>query len=160
MNEIDLSRADLNLLVLFETVLAECHVGRAAERLNLTPSAVSHGLGRLRRMMNDPLFLRTPRGVVPTARAMALAEPVAEILARTRRVLASAAPFEPATSARRFVLGAPDGVSAVFLPGLLDTLARTAPGIDIGLRQVLPSPVPSPEPERGDRTGRSRRNRP
>ena len=145
MNEIDLSRADLNLLVLFETVLAERHVGRAAERLNLTPSAVSHGLGRLRRMMNDPLFLRTPRGVVPTARAMALAEPVAEILARTRRVLASAAPFEPATSARRFVVGAPDGVSAVFLPGLLGTLARTAPGIDIGLRQVLPSPVPSPE---------------
>ena len=111
-------------------------------------------------MMNDPLFLRTPRGVVPTARAMALAEPVAEILSRTRRVLASAAPFEPATSARRFVLGAPDGVSAVFLPGLLDRLTRTAPGIDIGLRQVLPSPAPSPEPERGDRTGRSRRNRP
>ena len=76
MNEIDLSRADLNLLVLFETVLTERHVGRAAERLNLTPSAVSHGLGRLRRTMNDPLFLRTPRGVVPTARAMALAEPV------------------------------------------------------------------------------------
>jgi DNA-binding transcriptional LysR family regulator len=60
-------------------------------------------------------------------------------------VLASAAPFDPATSARRFVIGAPDGVSAVFLPGLLGTLARTAPGIDIGLRQVLPSPMPRPE---------------
>ena len=95
--------------------------------------------------MNDPLFLRTPRGVVPTARAMALAEPVADILARTRRVLASASPFEPATSTRRFVIGAPDGASAVFLPGLLGALARTAPGIDIGLRQVLPSPVSSPE---------------
>lgn len=145
LNEIDLSRVDLNLLVVFETVLAERHVGRAAERLNLTPSAVSHGLGRLRRMMNDPLFLRTPRGVVPTARALALAEPVADILARTRRVLASAAPFEPATSTRRFVIGAPDGVSAVFLPGLLSELTRAAPGIDIGLRQVLPTPVPDPE---------------
>lgn len=145
MNQIDLSRADLNLFVLFETVLAERHVGRAAERLNLTPSAVSHGLGRLRRLMNDPLFLRTPRGVAPTARAMALAEPVAEILARTRRVLASADPFDAATSARRFVVGAPDGVLAGLLQNLLGTLARTAPGIDIGLRQVLPSPAPSPE---------------
>jgi DNA-binding transcriptional LysR family regulator len=145
LNEIDLSRVDLNLLVVFETVLAERHVGRAAERLNLTPSAVSHGLGRLRRMMNDPLFLRAPRGVVPTARAMALAEPVADILVRTRSLLANAAPFEPATSARRFVIGAPDGVSVVFLPGLLANLITTAPGIDIGLRQVLPNPVSDPK---------------
>jgi DNA-binding transcriptional LysR family regulator len=144
LNQVDLSRTDLNLLVLFEAVLAERHVGRAAERLNLTPSAVSHGLGRLRRMMNDPLFLRTPRGVVPTARALALAEPVAEILARARQVLASAAPFQPAISTRRFVVGAPDGVSAVFLPELLGILARTAPGIDIGLRQVLPAPIADP----------------
>jgi DNA-binding transcriptional LysR family regulator len=141
LNDVDIARADLNLLVVFETVLAEGHVGRAAARLNLTPSAVSHGLGRLRRLMNDPLFLRTPRGVVPTVRAMALAEPVAEILDRTRRVLASAAPFDPGTSTRRFVIGAPDGASGVFLPGLLGVLARTAPAINIGLRQVLPSPV-------------------
>src|SRR3954447_5327487 len=109
LNKIDLSRADLNLLVLFEVVLAERNVGRAAQRLNLTPSAVSHGLGRLRRLLNDPLFLRTPKGVVPTARAMALAGPVADLLARARNVLASAAPFDAATSTRRFVIGAPDG---------------------------------------------------
>ena len=78
LNRIDLSRADLNLLVLFEVVLEERNVGRAAERLSLTPSAVSHGLGRLRRLLNDPLFLRTPRGVVPSARAT-------ELAARSRR---------------------------------------------------------------------------
>ena len=61
LNQIDLSRADLNLLVLFEAVLEERHVGRAADRLNLSPSAVSHGLGRLRRLLNDPLFLERPR---------------------------------------------------------------------------------------------------
>ena len=71
LNEIDLSRADLNLLTLFEVVLRERHVGRAAARLNLSPSAVSHGLKRLRLLLNDPLFLRTPKGVVPTARATA-----------------------------------------------------------------------------------------
>src|SRR5690349_5071230 len=112
LNQIDLSRTDLNLLVLFEVVLDERHVGRAAARLNLSASAVSHGLGRLRRLLNDPLFLRTPKGVTPTARAFDLAPQIAEILARVRQVVADAAPFDPATSTRRFVIGAPDAVAA------------------------------------------------
>ena len=140
LNETDLSRADLNLLVLFEAVLEECHVGRAADRMNLTPSAVSHGLGRLRRLLNDPLFLRTPSGVVPTARATELAAPIAEILARVRSVVSTAEPFDPARSTRRFTIAAPDGVSAVFLPPLLATLREKAPGIDISVRQLLPVP--------------------
>ncbi|MGH8252195.1 MAG: LysR substrate-binding domain-containing protein [Steroidobacteraceae bacterium] len=140
LNETDLSRTDLNLLVLFEVVLEERHVGRAADRLNLTPSAVSHGLGRLRRLLNDPLFLRTPRGVVPTARATDLAAPIADVLTRVRSVISTAAPFDPAQSTRRFTIGAPDGVSAVFLPPLLATLHERAPGIDISVRQLLPTP--------------------
>lgn len=140
LNQIDLSRMDLNLLVLFEVVLDERHVGRAAERLHLTPSAISHGLGRLRRLLNDPLFLKTPKGVVPTARAMELAAPIADVLARVRNVISTAEPFNPATSTRRFTIGAPDGVSAVFLPPLIAELRRRAPGIDIGVRQLLPVP--------------------
>jgi DNA-binding transcriptional LysR family regulator len=58
--------------VLFEVVLEEGHVGRAAQRLNLSPSAVSPGIGRLRQLLNDPVFLRTPKGVVPSARALEL----------------------------------------------------------------------------------------
>ncbi len=139
LSRADLSRADLNLLVLFEIVREERHVGRAAERLNLSSSAVSHGLGRLRRLLNDPLFLKTPKGVVPTARALELAAPIADILARVRSVVATAAPFDPATSTRRFTVGAPDGVSAVFLPPLLARLRKEAPGIDIGVRQLLPT---------------------
>jgi len=138
LKEIDLSRADLNLLVLFAIVLEERHVGRAAEKLHLTPSAVSHGLGRLRRLLNDPLFLRTPKGVVPTARATELAEPIADILARVRRVVATAEPFDPARSTRRFTIGAPDAIAAVLLPPLLAHLRRSAPRIDIGVRQALP----------------------
>ena len=131
LNQIDLSRADLNLLVLFEAVLDERHVGRAAARLNLTPSAVSHGLGRLRRLLNDPLFLRTPKGVVPTARALELVEPIADILERVRHVVSTAEPFDASTSRRRFVVGAPDGALAVFLPPLLARLREAAPGVDI-----------------------------
>lgn len=138
LNEIDLSRADLNLLVLFEAVMAERHVGRTAARLDLTPSAVSHGLGRLRRLLGDPLFLRTPKGVVPTPRANDLAPPIRDVLARVRSVIATSGPFDPATSRRRFTIGAPDSVSAVVLPPLLHGLEARAPGIDIGLRQLLP----------------------
>jgi DNA-binding transcriptional LysR family regulator len=140
LNQIDLSRVDLNLLVLFEVVLKERHVGRAAEKLNLSPSAVSHGLGRLRRLLNDPLFLKMPKGVVPTARATELAEPIADILLRVGRVVSSAAPFDPSTSTRRFIVGAPDGISAVLLPRLLSELQSIAPRVDIGVRQLLPTP--------------------
>ena len=138
LNEIDLSRTDLNLLVLFETVMRERHVGRAAARLNLSPSAVSHGLKRLRLLLNDPVFLRTPKGVVPTARAAQLAEPIAGVLARVREVVSGARPFDPAKSTRRFIIAAPDGVSSVLLHPLLTILKNRAPGIDIGMRQLLP----------------------
>jgi DNA-binding transcriptional LysR family regulator len=138
LNKINLARIDLNLLALFEVIFAERHVGRAAARLNLTASAVSHGLSRLRRLLNDPLFLRTPKGVLPTARATALAEPIADVLARARNVIATAEPFDPARSRRRFIIGAPDGVFPVFLSPLLARLQRHAGGIDIGLRQLLP----------------------
>jgi DNA-binding transcriptional LysR family regulator len=148
LNQIDLSRTDLNLLVLFDAVLQNRHVGKTAAQLNLSPSAVSHGLGRLRRLLNDPLFLRTPKGVVPTARALELAMPVSDALARVRAVIGGAEPFDPATSTRRFIIGAPDGVSAAFLSPLLATLARCARGIDLGLRQLLP-------PDRSRQFGRA-----
>jgi DNA-binding transcriptional LysR family regulator len=139
LNASHLSRVDINLLVLFRVVLDEGHVGRAAARLNLTPSAVSHALGRLRELLNDPLFLRTPKGVVPTARAMELSQPVAEILAQVENVMASAAPFDPATSNRRFVIGAPDAVLASGLISLLPRIERKAPDVDIGLVHLMPA---------------------
>lgn len=138
VNRIDLSKADLNLLVLFETVFEERHLGRAAERLHLTPSAVSHGVGRLRQLLHDPLFLKVPKGVVPTDRATQLAAPVADVLARVRGVIANAAPFDPAQARRRFTIGAPDGAAAVFLLPLLQAVRAQAPGIDIGVRQLMP----------------------
>src|SRR5688572_8530552 len=137
LNKTDLSRIDLNLLVLFEVVLEELHVGRAASRLHVSPSAVSHGLGRLRDLMRDPLFLRQPKGVVPTERARELAAPVAEILERTRQVLGRAERFDARKSARRFVIGAPDAVTGVLLPALLAVLGREAPGIDLGVRNLV-----------------------
>ena len=138
LNKIDLSRVDLNLLVLFETVAAEGHVGRAAARLNLSPSAVSHGLGRLRRLLCDPLFLRNPKGVAPTARARELAPAIADILARTRSVLSSAEPFDPKRSTRRFVIAGSDGALGVLPPRLIAATREAAPGVRFGFRDLLP----------------------
>mgnify|MGYP002778418074 CR=1 FL=1 len=139
LNKTDLSRVDLNLLVLFEAVMQELHVGRTAAQMNLSPSAISHGLRRLRRLFDDPLFLRTPRGVVATDRAEELRAPVADALAKLRTILSTPEAFDPASSQRRFMLGAPDGISAVVLPLLLARLG-TAPGVRIGCRELLPDP--------------------
>jgi DNA-binding transcriptional LysR family regulator len=138
VNPSDLTRVDLNLLVVFQVVLEERHVGRAAARLSLTSSAVSHGLGRLRSLFEDPLFLRTPKGVVPTTRASELAAPVADILSRVSHVMESSAPFDPAISSRRFTIGAPDSVSAVILPRLISDLRHSAPRVDVSVRHVFP----------------------
>jgi len=137
LNRINLARIDLNLLVLFEAVLEERHVARAAQRLHVSPSAVSHGLGRLRELMQDPLFLRQPRGVVPTERARELAAPIADILERARQVISRAEGFDPRKSVRRFVMGAPDAVTSILLPGLLRELRREAPGIDLCVRNLV-----------------------
>ncbi len=144
LNQIDLSRTDLNLLVLFETVLAKRHVGQAAAALNLSPSAVSHGLGRLRRLLNDPLFLRTPRGVTPTDRALQIAPRIAEILDGVRGILGEIEPFDPATSTRRFRIGTPDSALAVHGPLLVQQVESAAPNVGLSLLHVLPSFRTSP----------------
>lgn len=136
--QMDLSRVDLNLLVVFEVVFRERHVGRAGQRLNLSPSAVSHSLGRLRRMFNDPLFLRTPKGVNPSDRAQQLAPQVADLLEAAQRIVAAGAPFDPAQSVRKFVVGVPDGEATLLIPSLPTALSREAPGVDLSVRTVMP----------------------
>ncbi|HEY3253400.1 MAG TPA: LysR family transcriptional regulator [Polyangiaceae bacterium] len=138
LNSVQLGDVDLNLLVLCDVVLRERNVARAARAMHLSPSAVSHGLARLRRLFADPLFLRVPKGVVPTERALSLAPPIAEILARVGQVVASATPFSAATSARRFTLGMADSTAACLIPALLADIRRAAPAIDIGVLQMFP----------------------
>jgi DNA-binding transcriptional LysR family regulator len=133
-----LLRIDFSLLVLFSTVFEEGHVARAAQRLNLTPSAVSHGLRRLRGLLHDPLFLKTPSGVKPTDRARELAGPVAEVLMRVEGIVLSAGRFDPKNVQRSFTIGAPDALAAVFLGPFVARLVRDAPGIDIRLLQLMP----------------------
>jgi DNA-binding transcriptional LysR family regulator len=84
------------------------------------------------------LFIRTARGVVPTERADGLAAPIAGFVAQAQSILEQAKPFDPSVTTRRFVIGAPDGVSTVLLPPLLAKVRQQAPGAAIGIRQLSP----------------------
>ena len=131
-----LGAVDLNLLVVLDAILAEGSVTRAARRVGLTQPAMSQALARLRKLFDDPLFVRTPRGMVATARAADLASPVRRALAEIDRALASRSTFDPRTAKRAFTLAALDYAELVILPPLLHRLARGAPGIDLRVRAL------------------------
>ncbi|UFQ01575.1 LysR family transcriptional regulator [Pseudomonas fitomaticsae] len=126
----DLRRIDLNLLVILDALLSEQHVTRAAERLHLSQPAVSHALARLRDLLGDPLLVRAGSSLVPTARALELAAPLAETLAQVQSLLAPNT-FDPASARRTFRLAMSDYGAAIILPGLIRTLRTEAPGIDL-----------------------------
>ncbi len=121
---------DLNLLLAFEALLEERSVTRAAARLGLTQSALSHALGRLREHLGDPLFVRGPTGMVPTPRADALAGPVQEALTTIRGAL-DARPFDPATARGVVRVETTDYTAFVLVPALTARLRAEAPGLDL-----------------------------
>ncbi|HKO89615.1 MAG TPA: LysR family transcriptional regulator [Polyangiaceae bacterium] len=129
-----MSGLDLNLALVLHALLAERSVSRAAQRLGLSQSATSHALARLRSSLADPLFVRVPRGIVPTARAEALAAPLAAGLALLEQSLVAPARFDPKTSSRRFRIAATDYVEFLLLPRFLGMLASEAPHVDVWLR--------------------------
>lgn len=140
LNVAQLARVDINLLLVFDLLVEERSASRAAQRLNLTPSAISHALKRLRALFDDPLFLSSPKGMVPTDFALRLAPAVRDIVERVQGVLASARSFDPTTSERKFRVGAPDAATYVILPPLVSRLEKVAPGVDLSFVQLLPRP--------------------
>lgn len=128
-----LSSVDLNLLVTLDTLLKEKNVTRAAARLGISQSAMSHTLRRMRTLFDDPLFVSTPRGMVPTPRAQELAGPVERMLKDVEQLLDQPR-FDPSTARRKFTLIASDYVQLVLLPPLLRHLSQHAPGIDLAFR--------------------------
>ncbi len=130
MNEIDLRRIDLNLLPVFEVLMEERHVSRAAARLGRTQSAVSHALERLRKQLGDPLLVRIDGAMRPSPFALHLMTELRPVLRSVQRVLAPREVFDPATSERRFRLVLPDfwhGAVAAFLA----KASREAPGVSL-----------------------------
>lgn len=133
---VNLGAVDLNLLVALDALLTERSTTRAAARLRLTQPALSRALGRLRRLFDDPLLVRGPRGLVPTQRAVELADPVRRVLAEIERVVAHTPRFDPASAQRTFRLAMIDFAEMVLLPPLLTRLAREAPAVDVDVRAL------------------------
>jgi DNA-binding transcriptional LysR family regulator len=120
---------DLNLLRVFEAVLRERGVTPAAAGLGLTQPAVSNALARLRSLLGDPLFVRTPKGMDATPFARELAEPVRQALALLDAALAHGPGFDPASATRAFRFYMSDLGQIEFLPPLIERVQRAAPGV-------------------------------
>jgi DNA-binding transcriptional LysR family regulator len=121
---------DLNLLRIFDTLFELRSVTRAAAHMNLTQSAISHALGRLRRALDDPLFVRQAGGLHPTAHALAIAPGIREGLQRLDNALAPAR-FDPASSDREFRINAGIYAAMVLVPRLIARLRVAAPHVTV-----------------------------
>ena len=130
MNEIQLGRLDLNLLVTFEVLMSEGSVTRAAARLSRTPSAISHSLARLREQVGDPLLVKTGSGMTPSPFAENLVAEVRPILRSIQRMVAPPAAFDPLTSTRLFRAAIAD-FAPTLLPRVLADVQRQAPGVTV-----------------------------
>jgi DNA-binding transcriptional LysR family regulator len=128
---VKLGAIDLNLLVVFDAVMQERNVTRAGQRLGLSQPAMSHALTRLRYMLKDDLFIRSPKGMLPTPRAEQLALPVRSALDGLQHSL-EPTQFIPSEATRNFRI-AVDNYSAVVLVGLLaGRITKIAPGVTLG----------------------------
>lgn len=125
----ELHEIDLNLLVVFNQLLVERRVSKAADNLGISQPAVSNSLAKLRRIFGDELFLRTPKGMEPTPFADQLAESVSYALAMIHSGVNQRTSFDPAKERRSFTVGMTDIGEIYFLPDLIARVKRDAPGV-------------------------------
>lgn len=126
-----LSQVDLNLFIVFDAIYSKRNLTRAAELLCVTQPAVSNALSRMRKTFNDPLFVSTPRGMVPTPLADSIAIHASEALQLLGTALNEGDSFDPYIARRVFRVSMADLTEALFLPALGGVLRAEAPGISI-----------------------------
>lgn len=143
-----LDNFDLNLLVALEVLLEERNVTRAARRLNVTQSAMSASLKRLRDSFQDDLLVPHGKKMIPTQHALNLAPEVSLALMRLKSLIATSTRFDPATSRRRFRISASDYLTTVLIGRLIELLQVEAPGIRLNLS--LPSSQSTARLEAGE----------
>jgi DNA-binding transcriptional LysR family regulator len=144
----NLRTIDLNLLKVFDALIDEGSVTRAAARLSLTQPAVSGSLTRLREGFNDPLFVRTRRGIVPTTHALALAAQVKRVLSDVECMLQPAS-FDPGQATLTISIAATDYAQRAVLVPFLAVLRARAPGIRVSVLPANPELVQT-QLERGE----------
>lgn len=134
MREVDLRGIDLNLLVLLDALIEHRNVTRAAERMHMSQPAMSRALGRLRKLLNDPILVRGGDGLVATPRAIALQLELKRLLNEISH-LVSDVPFSPERLTGCVTLAATDHTSVVLLPKIMTRLSQAAPQLDV---KVIP----------------------
>jgi len=140
---VNISRVDLNLFVVLDAIYTERGITRASERLNLTQSAISHALSRLRELVNDPLFVREGHLMVPTPLAHALIPSVKRAIGQIESSLNQLRSFDPATSTRQFSIGVGHMVESAAIPRLAARLRAHAPQVRLSAVHHDQNNVPS-----------------
>jgi DNA-binding transcriptional LysR family regulator len=133
IDTVNLGRIDLNLLVHLNALLTERSVTRAAARVGIGQSAMSHNLARLRELFGDELLTRGSDGMRLTPRAVTLLEPMQTMLAQVETLVSRNQAFDPATAVRTFRFGLPDSMEILIMPALLARMREVAPGIHLRL---------------------------
>lgn len=131
------STPDFNLLLTLDALLTEQNVARAAKRLQLSPSAMSRALARLRETTGDPLLVRAGRGLVPTPRALALREQLGPLVQAAEAVLRPLQRLDLGTLERAFTLRCSDGFVENFGAALVERVAAEAPGVRLRFVQKI-----------------------
>jgi len=127
----DLKNVDLNLFLIFDTIYTEKNLTRAGEVLCITQPAVSNALSRLRETFNDPLFVRSPQGMIPTPVAQNIIGKIRSALQLMRASVQEQDSFDSVTSKKKFRLSMGDLAEAMVLPGILEVLQQKAPHINM-----------------------------
>lgn len=136
MSDPSLDLLDIRLLRLFEAIHATSSITRAAEVLGLAQPTVSVGLGKLREHFNDPLFVRTPDGMLPTPLADTLITPVRDALQALRQISGWRADFDPASATRSFRIAMTDASHITLLPAILSQVRPVAPGVTLEASRI------------------------
>ncbi len=141
IDHFNLRSFDLNLMIAFDAMMQEMSVTKAAEKLRIGQSAMSHNLNTLRMLMADDLFVRVGQKMQPTAKARALAGPVRTALSQAQNAIQATDCFDPRTAERVFRLGVTGEMDMILLPVLLRHLQHEAPGLKILSRTITAETV-------------------
>ncbi|HYM03850.1 MAG TPA: LysR family transcriptional regulator [Stellaceae bacterium] len=134
----NINAIDLNLLIAFDAIMRERHVTVAAHRIGITQPAMSNALARLRKLFNDPLFVRTSHGMEPTPYAEQLADPIGRACDLIADALRTGSTFEPAKSSRTFTFYMTDIGEVVLLPAILRHVRSVAPQVALKVVRIPP----------------------
>jgi len=146
---LNLKTFDMNLLVIFDALMAERHVTRAARRLGITQPAMTSALNRLRVTFGDELLVRTSKGMVPTTVALEWVEPVKDVLRNLNDLFEHQGRFDPMRSTRTFRIRMSDLVAAIILPRLTGLFREQAPSCRLEIVSMAPAAI-VPSLENGD----------